>query len=820
MKAEARQRVLWGVLFAFSAVGPYGLDAREGIATPAASGTYAFVALGMLAGLWATQYPGVAARCRRPAVWKLCVYGGLLLAAFLSVLGVYDAVATQVARPIQTGGARGWAANLLTLVSAVGTHERALAFVAAFACGASSTRLAGNLPAGCPAPHGVAGCLVVAAAFIAGLLRTSAWSVLLPSLLGILLLWGCLVEWSLCIARYGSLRGCIAALCLGELAYRLLGRFGLSFPSGGYGFEDVALLASAICLVASVVASRSLPHRSLSPEHPAQPEAGTQGVASLETWERQRLQDAGLTDRELTVLTATIGGHDSSEVAKRLGLQPSTVRTYKGRICKKLGADTFDRILTDRSAKTGLFGPPGTKDSTNEVPRHAAVAPLMCLTGCLSLLFLLLMPYGTLPSFWNTTWVMAYGCAAGILASCIPAFLHRMGPRCRSGFVSSVVVRTAFCACATACLLIHYAMELGATGFTVSQQIALFFSVAGLVCFGFTELRRHVGPAQPKTDALGAACAGTALLATVPSLDGSLWYGTVAVALLVYVIGAVVQKRGAAEKPSNPKATHPAIAASWFAMAFVWEECWRGVVYASLQDIGIPFLVVLSLIDTAVLLKRGIGSRVACAITLTATVILCIAKGPVFGLLVGAVLLEVQALQARPATRRTSDAPREAASVPCAPPALLGAAVGCGTAVYVANTRGTYMLLHASSILPPALDWTVLACFAVSLAIAVWRALLILLSPGTPASAPPPVDQTRLEGYLIGKGLTPDEVRVCVALARGDSVAQAANALSYSVSAVGAAKRGAFVKLGVSNRYQYMASLWSEFSPKQDQRFQ
>lgn len=337
MKAEARQRVLWSVLFACTAVGPYGLDARESIATLSASGTYAFVALGMLAGLWATQYPGVAARCRRPAVWKLCAYGGLLLAAFLSVLGVCDAVATQVARPIQTGGSRGWAVNLLTLASAVGTHERALAFVAAFACGASSTRLAGNLPAGCPAPHGVAGCLVVATAFIAGLLRTSAWSVLLPSLLGILLLWGCLVEWSLCIARYGSPRGCIAALCLGELAYRLLGRFGLSFPSGGYGFEDVALLASAICLVASVVASRSLPHRSLSPEHHAQPEAGTQGVASLE-------------------------------------------------ICKKLGADAFDRILTDRSAKTGLFGPPGTKDSTDEVPRHAAVAPLMRLTECLSLL--------------------------------------------------------------------------------------------------------------------------------------------------------------------------------------------------------------------------------------------------------------------------------------------------------------------------------------------------------------------------------------------------------------------------------------------------
>ena len=111
MKAAARQRVLWSVLFACTAVGPYGLDAREGIATISASGTYAFVALAMLAGLWATQYPGVAARCRRPAVWKLCVYGGLLLAAFLSVLGVCDAVATQVARPIQTGGARGWAAT-------------------------------------------------------------------------------------------------------------------------------------------------------------------------------------------------------------------------------------------------------------------------------------------------------------------------------------------------------------------------------------------------------------------------------------------------------------------------------------------------------------------------------------------------------------------------------------------------------------------------------------------------------------------------------------------------------------------------------------
>lgn len=102
-------------------------------------------------------------------------------------------------------------------------------------------------------------------------------------MLGILLLWGCLVEWSLCIARYGSPRGCIAALCLGELAYRLLGRFGLSFPSGGYGFEDVALLASAICLVASVVASRSLPHRSLSPEHHAKPKQVPKALPRLKS---------------------------------------------------------------------------------------------------------------------------------------------------------------------------------------------------------------------------------------------------------------------------------------------------------------------------------------------------------------------------------------------------------------------------------------------------------------------------------------------------------------------------------------------------------
>ncbi len=816
MEAEARQKILWCALFACAVAGPYLLGARGAVEELPSSGTYALVALGMLAGVWATQYPGAAALLRRPEVWRPCVYGGLALAAFLSALNLLALWLPSIPNPSYQGEPGGLTPALRGLAGAVGPCEGWLAFAAALVCGAASTRFAGGARGTSPSPRdGAVRCLALAGAFLAGLLRSTAYGALLPAPLGTLLLWGILFEWSRWLARCGGMRGAVAALCLGELAGRVAARLGLPVPLAGPGPEGLALLVSVACLAAGAAASLRLQNRAAAGVRDGDAADGP-GAGGLQPWELERLSGAGLTARELDVLAASVDGCDSSEAARRLGLSPSTVRTYKGRICKRLGLGSFDQVLGARSAQMGLFGPTGTAkgnvpraqtgfDVKSETGGRFAASAFLRLAGCLSLLLLLLMPFGVLPLFWNSTWTMAYACAAGILLSFVPALLRWMGLSFRPGPAGGGAASAAFLVCAAACLAVRLHVWAGAAGLGPSQRLALFAAVAGLVCFGLTALHSCVGSARLEGGRLGAACACAAGMAVVASFGTAFWLGAAALSLLGFAAGSALGKWGERQAVCSPD-EHPSVAASWFAVAFLWEECWRGATYASLQDVGAPFLAALVLLDSLVLLRRKDGGRAACGAVLACTALLCLMRGIVFGLLVGTVLLEVQALRASSSTSYAHPENQKGSL-----PALPAAAVGCCAAVSVANAWGSYILLHAESSPPAGLGWLVPCCFAISLAVAVWRAVHAGLAF---AFEGPGVDRAHLEGYLAGKGLTDTEAKVCVALARGASVAQIAEELSYSVSAAGAAKRSAFSKLGVATRYQYVASLWRELEPR------
>jgi DNA-binding NarL/FixJ family response regulator len=814
-----RERVLWCVLCAVVLGGPYGLDAANG--TAAVSPTYAFTCAGMLAGMWVTLYPSASSLVRSPKLWKACVCAGLLtvaLAAVPNLLALCDAC--------------GWAPALWWAVNAAAPFEKPLACAAAFVCGATSARFGTGCPDARLSPRsGALRCCAVLGAFAVGLLRPAAWGALLAVPAGVLVLWAGLCGWALCLARRGGPRGCVAALCLGELAWRAASRFGLAAPLVGSPFQGVALLAAAVCLAGGALALARLGAHDVSAgEAPCTPERPAEATSALEPWERERLAAAGLTARELDVLAASVDGCDSAEAARRLGVQPSTVRTYKGRICKKLGVETFDRVLGERSARLGLFGPADGEESVPvgqpalaaEKPapaarargRLAAAAPFARLTGCLALLLVLLMPFGTLPAFWDATWVLSYGVVAGVLASCVPACLRRaglLGGPCRA---AGPFVSLAFLACAGVCCAVRRWMELQATGLTLMYQVTLFGLTAGLVCFGLLEVRACVGSPRMSPATIGASCACTAVLELVPLVLCDGWWGVSAFALLVCAAGSLLELIAQARPGRSPRKldaasatcpdNHPAVLASWCAVAFVWEECWRGIVYTSLADLGIPCLAVLVLRDAFVLVRQeGTARRVACGIVLACAALLCVAKGAVFCLLVGTVLLELQTV----CSCQNSAADANRASWP---PALLGVVAGCCAAVYVSNTRGSYILRHAGSILPSTLDWFALSCFALLLAAALGRVAHAVCRAADPGC--PNVGRERLEGCLVGKGLTPTETAVCVALARGASVPQVAEELAYSVSAVGAAKRAAFAKLGVTTRAQYMAFLYKEFN--------
>lgn len=126
---------------------------------------------------------------------------------------------------------------------------------------------------------------------------------------------------------------CLVPFCLGELAFRAACHFGLLAVPMGKGCALVMLAVHGLCLLA-VLAIAVLWHRAsaglgapsrLGPDHIAN---GCSETGFSDETIRHLLNGAGLSNRELEVFAACSNGLDSAQVAQRLGMQASTVRTY------------------------------------------------------------------------------------------------------------------------------------------------------------------------------------------------------------------------------------------------------------------------------------------------------------------------------------------------------------------------------------------------------------------------------------------------------------------------------------------------------------
>lgn len=803
MGSQRWHKIAWCVLFACSMGGPYLLSVRGDVGSYASTGSYAFAALGMLTGIWASRYPAIVRLFLRTAVWKTCLGVGLLMSAALLVLDVSEVVVLERAAP-------GLLVQFLNAVAnGLGSFEGAYAFFLSLLCCVSSFCLGHAEGSVVPPSRNPQAWVLWAslALFLAGVLRARAWAVLSALPLGLPFLLLVLFCWAACVSRRSCIWAYVTAASLGELAFRLLSRFGLVLPSDGV-VDAGALVASFFLLGASIV----IP--CLSQGEHGQGDVSSDGDSPLNRAEdsrRTRLLQLGLTERESDVLLLCAEGCNASQVAERLGMRASTVRTYKARVCKKLHLDTFDQVLAECLAAQDSCNRKGAESQPeschdgecSDATRLAAVVASTHFSGLLSCFFLLLMPFGAFPTSWNSIWVMGYGLAAGGMA-CM-AFLIAVPPgrridSCLRGVVTSVGTFV----CALACLAIRAAIECGVTGFGFSQRIGVFVSVGGFACLAFLRLRQLIDSPCLDKRCLGVACAVAFGLVAAAAVFPSLWLAFSVASLLLYAVGMRQACDARADRGAFLE-TSPVVGVSWFVLAFVWEECWRGVGYSSMQDIGIPLLLILVVLDVIALRKNDEIERGTCVVLGVFAGCIAVVRGLAFALLVLAAILEVATCRMRAGWNRTcgdSDGSR-------LPAALLGVPVGCCAAVYISNGRGTYVLLHASEILPDGLDWCALCCCAAFLVAALCRAVFVPLHEAPSVAE---IAQNRLRGYLVAHGLALAEVEVCLHLARGESVTQIADALSYSVSAVHTLKRHAFAKLGVATRQQYTALLWREFS--------
>ncbi len=806
MGSQRWLKAAWCALFVCAAVGPHTLSAGGSSGDSATSASYAFVALGMLTGILAMRYPAVARILSRPAVWK--TYLGVCLCMSVAPL-VLDALDAVCGESFGTGGLgllSGWVAKDL------GSFRNAYAYLLSLLCCAASFCLEDVKTSVASPGHALHAwdCVGLLAAFLAGVMRGGAWAAFFTLSFGLPFLALALFCWVACMSRHRRMWSYIAAVEFGELAFRLLTRFGLALPLGAAA--DVPMIVGSLFLLGVSVIAPCLSRGECGGAGISNERGAFSGRAGDSR--HGRLLQLGLSEREVDVLLLSAGGSNASQVASQLNMKASTVRTYRARICKKLKCDSFDQVLADCLAMQGAFkrsdaeSRPGLRcDGARSNPAgRGGILAALHLAGLLSCFIVVLMPFGTLPAFWNSTWVMGYGLAVGVMAS-IALFAVLYSVRCTESGLYDSLVSVGVLVCAVSCVVVRMTMELGATGFGFCQRIGVFVPVAGFVCLALLRMHQVVGSTRLSRQCLGGACVAMAGLVAGAAILPAHWAVFVAASLLLYCVG-MRQFCDASGGRSDILETSPFVGASWFVLAFVWEECWRGVRYSSMQDVGIPCLLVLAALDVVALRKNDDMGRGPCIALVGLASCIALAQDLIFALLTLVVILEV----ATCAVRARRSRPHRESGGPSLPPALLGLAVGCCTAVYISNARGAHALLNAGAASSIGLDWSALFCCAAFLLAALCRAVC---PPSCEVPATAEVPEDRLRGYLVGNGLAPAEVEICLSLAHGDSVSQIAEGLSYSVSAIHALKRSAFAKLNVATRQQYIALLLRELNKAQ-----
>ena len=586
MNHETAWRVLWCLWFACVMGGPYVLGNHGDAYGWMYSGSYGFVAFGLLLGIWAGQTAVVRVACRNEkAKWSLLGAGlGLnLLLVLLELFALLLPVAldslnfSALLLQEESGVPYDWVLDLSGAGVEVGYYEKGLAFIFAVLCGTAfqaspsqaidfknlSGTNNGDVVCLGRAPFGRWNEATVRAILVAlpgivfalGVTRTSIGATFA---MPVGLLMAVCIALSLAAASMivplGGMH-CLVPFCLGELTFRAACRFGLLAVPMGKGCALLMLAVHGLCLLV-VLTIAMLWHRAsarlggpsrLGSDHIAN--ACSETGFSDETI-RHLLNGAGLSNRELEVLAACSNGLDSAQVAQRLGMQASTVRTYRSRICKKLGYQTIHQLLAElskRACYSGAVEEAGVCFRGEGPARGKAgiskglVAEMLRFVGVVSLFILLLMPYGRLAFVWDATWVMAYSAAAGLLlATGCAHVLHALGQHASLRGALPYGLAALLVVFAAGCLVCQSGIAADQTALSFPQRMGLLCSVAGFVCTSVLYLRRDfcILPATTRGVLVAVGCVSALVLLALFS-EGS-WRLACVVSMLAVIAGAVL----------------------------------------------------------------------------------------------------------------------------------------------------------------------------------------------------------------------------------------------------------------------------------------
>lgn len=801
---------LWYFWFASSIAMPFFMGFSEATGTVAFADSYGFAALGMFIGLWLASYPafqGIRAAVNRPAYRLLTP--GLFITLTLWVFEIARfCLLENMILPT-------W---ILRANAALAPMERPAAFLNAMLCAICAPQPAQSQKLSLSRQ----GLAVALLGFVAGITRGWFWTLLLPSPtfpipatswnisienrwsdglplpVGIVIAFLLVLSWCHLARKLQEQSGAhdfahvIGAFCLGELAWRLASRVSPHILQISLSCAAAALLAQIACLA---IAWMYVGHaRRTTPQNcSAQNNVPAAAYPPLSPLLKELFDKHRLTVQESAVTAASFRGLSSAQVAMKLGISASTVRTYRARACDKLHVSSIDELI-------GNFEQPDDAPSVN-VKAKSNPSQTMCMLstmGAWALAFLIFIPPAETAACWEATWLIPFGGALGLILPVTWQTVRESHSRQRNMAIGKLFSLTVVLAVIIAAAALQYCYGILAQSNPYAPQptllrIGTMASVAACMVIAGERLFRSEDSERRPHNSSPLALLGAAALSTLGSFSRPCWHMSVTIAAILICLEAVSLQKDVHVNRASCALASPLTLLYVATLAFIWEEALRGMSYASLQSCGIIFLAASScalILQMGKHLLHGVPTTIAlvlCSIVLTYT------KGLVFGLLVTATVLGLLHATSTTVPRAQFFSPWHASPI--------AAAFGLCAAVYTANFWG-------SSIANG--DGNVAFTTTLSLLLSLLGAVALGKAARSSRQGRPHGDVTSTESMvstLQSYKLTTLQLSVVLRVAQGRSIGQIAQELSYSRSRVHQVLKEIYAALNLRNHAQLKAFL-------------
>lgn len=648
----------------------------------------------------------------------------------------------------------------------------------------------------------------------------------------------------------------VGSVALGMVAWALVSQAWRPSPWNALIYGVVALAAVIVLTAYAASAIKGL----RAAEAELRADAGAKDVRAFPHSNLPAVFDV-LTDRERDCLELALDGRPSADIAERLGIRPSTVRTYLQRAYKKCGFESLEHV---RESLNGIK----ESDAVLVENREGAGALLsisqrfrfMLVVG-LILTFAGLsapLPYGFPQWGEAATWALAivFGSAPMVVTSWLKPVLGRL-----AGDEDRVPVRFPRRSCMVPCVALA-SFSIGLLVFRMNQawlhagtfgsvlSFVKFFLLSGLIASALALLVRVRAWDMTRGSALACVAAMVACRAGVVP-GAALAFAGVAIVLFVCLcvgrmaFGAMREAGPANDSIEGDDSTRCdgllrrasrhvwsstlALCAPALFAGIALEESMRSAF--AVGDAS-DYLLAAACIALSVVLAVAVRRRSRGSATPILAVLACSILGAprTFEFLPSLNMAVISLVVATACAFFASCRLGAARADQLALPALsmgVGALIGFRLFNILDDVSSNPFIAYQTPVarwsfwfpqayIDPA-AWPVLAILVlfmaalgaacIAAAIAFWRLWATAFDEleMSEAVASATFDQTRLRSYLAGRGLNDLQIAVALGILKGWTSARIARKSNYSVGAVNAARDAAYKRLRVHSKAQLAA---------------